>query len=113
VLHYKSSTKSFEEIHPKGIGIGLNDKGVFEETLEEVSIETGGGDILALYTDGITETMNSLREQYGEKRLETIIGRNADKSADELKKMIINDLRLFRGDTAAHDDLTLVLLKAK
>ncbi len=112
VLHYKNNTQSFEEIHPKGIGIGLNDKGVFEETLEEVNVSTERGDILALYTDGITETMNSLKEQYGEKRLEYIIKKNADKPVEDIKKIIINDLKYFRGDAAAQDDLTLVLLKA-
>lgn len=113
VLHYKSGSASFEEVHAKGIGIGLNDKGVFEDTLEEVSIITESGDILVLYTDGVTETMNSFRAQYGEKRLEKIIGKNSDKSVDEIKKLIINDIKYFRGDTDAHDDLTLVLLKAK
>lgn len=113
VLHYKAGSASFEEVHPRGIGIGLNDKGVFEDTLEEVAIITESGDILVLYTDGLTETMNSFREQYGEKRLEKIIGKNSDKSADEIKKLIINDIKYFRGDTAAHDDLTLVLLKAR
>jgi sigma-B regulation protein RsbU (phosphoserine phosphatase) len=113
VLHYKSGSDSFEEIHSKGIGIGLNDKGVFEDTLEEVSITTESNDILAMYTDGVTETMNSFREQYGEKRLEKVIRKNSDKSVHELKKLIINDLKYFRGNTAAHDDLTLVLLKAR
>jgi sigma-B regulation protein RsbU (phosphoserine phosphatase) len=112
-LHYKSGSGSFEEIHPKGIGIGLNDKGVFEETLEEVTISTESDDILVLYTDGVTETMNSLREQYGEKRLEKIIRENSAKPVDEIKRMVINDLKYFKGDTPVHDDLTLVLLKAK
>ena len=94
VLHYKSGSGSFEAIHPKGIGIGLNDKGVFEDTLEEVSISTESNDILVLYTDGVTETMNHRREQYGEKRLEKIISENSDKSVDEIKKRLTKN-RIF------------------
>jgi len=69
LLHYKKNENIFVEINPKGIGIGFNDKGLFEKTLAEEKVKTEQNDILCFYTDGITEAMNQFRGQFGIERL--------------------------------------------
>ncbi len=113
LLVYRNSTKEFEEINPKGIGIGLNDKGIFEKTLEEKSVEISEGDIACLYTDGITETMNSYKSEFGIDNLKSVIKNNSHLEVDEIKKRIILAINQFRGNTASHDDLTIILMKVK
>jgi len=113
VLHYKKSKNEFAVLNPKGMGIGLNDKGMFEKVLEEETLETEKGDILFFYTDGVTEMMNMARLQFGEERIKRIIMENADKSAEEIKEKILQTIKRFQGDAPVNDDLTLVLLKAK
>ncbi len=113
LLVYRKSTKEFEEINPKGIGIGLNDKGIFEKTIEEANVDTESGDIACFYTDGITESMNSMRKEFGLDNLKNVIKNNAHLEVDEIKKKIINAVYNFRENAASQDDLTIILLKAK
>lgn len=113
VLHYKKSSNEFAVLNPKGMGIGLNDKGMFEKVLAEETLETEKDDILFFYTDGVTEMMNVARLQFGEERIKNIIKENADKSAEEIKEKILQTIKRFQGDAPVNDDLTLILLKAK
>ncbi|MFA3782365.1 PP2C family protein-serine/threonine phosphatase [Melioribacteraceae bacterium 4301-Me] len=111
-LYYKNKAKKLEEINVFGIGIGLNDKGIFERTLSETTIQPEKDDIVIFYTDGITETMNYRKEIFGEKNLQKIIVDNSQNSANEIKNIIINSVDSFRKGTNQSDDLTLVVLKA-
>jgi len=113
VLHYKYAEDSFEEISPKGLGIGLNDKGTFEKILEESKVTPKKNDLLIFYTDGLTETMNNRRKQFGLNTLKRIIKQNADYSTDKIKDEILNEVAIFRGDASKSDDLTLIILKRK
>ncbi len=113
VLIYSSGKEEFTEINPKGIGIGLNDKGVFEKTLAVEKHKADPGDIIIIYTDGITETMNVNKIQFGLENLKSLVKDNAAKSAKEITNTVFRYLSYYRGDTASHDDSTLIVLKVK
>jgi sigma-B regulation protein RsbU (phosphoserine phosphatase) len=113
VLHFKKSSKSFDELNPNGIGIGFNDRGTFEKTIEEIKVKPEEGDILCFFTDGLTETMNIRKIQFGQDRLKRIISDNADKNVGEIKFQILREIEFFRGNAPQHDDLTMILLKSK
>ena len=113
LLHYKKSENKFVDINPKGIGIGFNDRGMFEKTLAEEKVKTECGDILCFYTDGVTEAMNHAKVQFGQARLEKVIEENCDKPIDEIKTIIIQTVNGFRGTAEVNDDISIVLLKAK
>ena len=112
-IHFKSNTKAFIELNPNGIGIGFNDKGLFEKTLSEKTIKCEPNDILCFYTDGVTEAMNIRKIQFGTERLEKIIAENSEKSVAEIKEKILETINRFRGNAEINDDLSIVLLKAK
>lgn len=69
------------------------------------------GDIVVLYTDGITEAENADGELYGLKRLTDIVKENWQKSAEEIKQLVLDDLWNYIGQHIIHDDVTLVILK--
>jgi sigma-B regulation protein RsbU (phosphoserine phosphatase) len=71
------------------------------------------GDGVVLYTDGITEVENLAKELYDIDRLCNIISRNWDKSAEEVKQAVIEDITGYIGKQKVYDDLTLVVLKQK
>lgn len=112
-LYFNSASNSFKMINPKGIGIGLKDNGLFEKTLEEEVIKPSTNDIIIFYTDGLTEAMNERKTQFGIERLQTLIKNNKDKTAVELKELIIREIKNFIGNDYQHDDLTFIILKAK
>lgn len=112
LIHFERSTGECRELIPSGIGIGLNEGGIFSRVLEEKELVTHPGDIIVFYTDGVTEAMDSYKMLYGEERLKNIICSNSHKSAAELKEIIIDSVQSFRGAAIPNDDTTLVVLKS-
>lgn len=110
-FHFKSKLKEISVLNPTGLGIGLNDKGLFEQTLEEFTFSPEKNDIILFYSDGLTETMNTFRDLLGEENVKRIIKNNSDKSAEEIKKALLNAVETFRGAAAQNDDITIVILK--
>jgi sigma-B regulation protein RsbU (phosphoserine phosphatase) len=98
---------------PDGMVLGLNfDRGEkFIAALEEVSVPLEIGDMVALFTDGISEAMNAEEDMFGENRLSTLIEEHADLPFDELRERILREVRDFTGEAGPHDDMTLILLR--
>ena len=72
------------------------------------------GDILLLYTDGVTEAMNAREDMFGEDRLKTLfldVGQQ-DLRARQIVETIKDEIMLFSGPEQQHDDLTIVVVKA-
>ncbi len=68
------------------------------------------GDILALYTDGVTEAFNDAEEEFGEQRLIETLRRHRELSSQHLVKTIVDDVQRF-SPHEQHDDLTLIVAK--
>ena len=98
---------------PDGLVLGLkiDDGQRFDSLLEEVTLRLGIGDVVLLFTDGVSEAMNAAGEPFGEERLAALVGEHGDLPFEELRERIVREIRAFVGDTGLHDDLTLVLLK--
>jgi serine phosphatase RsbU (regulator of sigma subunit) len=69
------------------------------------------GDILVLYTDGVTEARNSLGEEFGVERLATQIRRGHTLSADALMNRILENITDFARDVGFEDDATILVVK--
>lgn len=98
-------------MQPKGVAIGMSKGEAFNKVMEEATIKLEKGDVLVLYTDGITEAQNEEGEFYDEKRLFKLIKREKTNSAKELRDLIIEDVRTFIGGALQYDDMTLVVIK--
>jgi sigma-B regulation protein RsbU (phosphoserine phosphatase) len=110
-IYYCRATETCSLLTPKGIGIGLTDINTFNNNLEQLELGMSKGDMLILYTDGLTETMNESGMFFSEARLLEIVNGNAYKSADQVKDCIIEAVREFMGYKPVKDDLTLIVLK--
>jgi serine phosphatase RsbU (regulator of sigma subunit) len=71
------------------------------------------GDVLVLYTDGVTEAENSLGEEFGLERLSDLIRRGHMLSADGLMTHILESVRDFSRDVGFEDDATILVVKFK
>jgi Stage II sporulation protein E (SpoIIE) len=69
------------------------------------------GDLLVLYSDGVTEAPNASEEEFGEVRLLATIQESAHKSPVEIRDEILRRVRLFIGAREIQDDLTLVAVR--
>ncbi|MFQ5632631.1 MAG: PP2C family protein-serine/threonine phosphatase, partial [bacterium] len=78
---------------------------------ETASIRLRTGDNLLLYTDGVTETMNTEKAEYGEMHLQDVFEHNRSSSAQAILDAIIEDLSDFGAADSSQDDRTMVVLK--
>jgi sigma-B regulation protein RsbU (phosphoserine phosphatase) len=108
-----SSSRSPLLLTPDGLVLGLQlDEGrTFTRLLEEMTLPLGPGDVFVLYTDGMSEAMNSDGDCFGDARLADVVGAHADLPADELRERILRDVDGFTGSAPQHDDMTMVLLR--
>lgn len=97
----------FEELNSGGTCLGF-----FEETpYEEGSLTLLPGDVLLLYTDGVTEAMNRKGDLFGEARLYSTLSSLLAKDARSIQDALLDSIRAFSGGTPQADDITTVLLK--
>ncbi|MGE0394108.1 MAG: SpoIIE family protein phosphatase [Vicinamibacterales bacterium] len=98
---------------PEGmvLGLDLSDSGMFARLLEEDVLALAPGDVVLLFTDGVTEAMNSRQEYFGEARLVAALEAMRDQPLAALKGGLLRRLRAFVGEAEQHDDMTLVLLR--
>ncbi len=69
------------------------------------------GDVLILYTDGVTEAMNGDYEEFGIEPLQEIFAAAPPKSAKEATEMVFNAIKEFVGDTPQSDDITCLVIR--
>jgi serine phosphatase RsbU (regulator of sigma subunit) len=72
----------------------------------------GAGDVLALYTDGATESFNDADEEFGESGILSSLKRNRDQSSPEIAKAVLADVQGFAAGEQ-HDDITLMVAKCR
>jgi sigma-B regulation protein RsbU (phosphoserine phosphatase) len=71
------------------------------------------GDLLLLCTDGLVEQVDDAKEQYGVRRLISVLKRCAGKDPRGIKDELLSDVARHRGTQPQHDDITLLLLEYK
>jgi len=74
-------------------------------------IQLEQGDTLLLFTDGVTEAMNSEYEEYSERRLLQAIKDNSFNNCQDLIHLIKSDINTFVGQTEQSDDITMLAIK--
>ncbi len=94
-----------------GFPIGLEED--IAELVNQVTVPLNAGDVVILYTDGITEAENIDRQLYGQERLCEISQQNWQKTAQEIRQAVIEDVLQFIGQQKVYDDITLLVIKQK
>lgn len=78
---------------------------------QEICLPLEPGDIVFLYTDGVSEAQNVNDELYGEDRLADLLIAGKDLAAADLLSSLLEDIAQFRGKADQNDDITAILLK--
>jgi sigma-B regulation protein RsbU (phosphoserine phosphatase) len=86
--------------------------GVIEDvTWEQRTIHLGAGDLLVLYTDGITDAENEQGVFFGEERLLQTIKVHHERSAQGVQDALMAEVHKFVGDASQFDDIALMIVK--
>lgn len=110
VVRCNGSVERFDTID-LGFPIGLDAN--IAEFVAETIVQLHSGDVVVLYTDGITEAENMDKVLYGLERLIEVIQINWQQTATEIRHAVIDDVRSHIGEQKVFDDITLLVLKQK
>ena len=102
-----------KEINSKGIGLGLDNAKLFDANLQEIEMKLSSGDIFLFYSDGLTEAMNSFKEEFGLPNVKRILKENTGKHSVDVQRNLIDEVKAFKGNAEQNDDITLVTIKIK
>jgi sigma-B regulation protein RsbU (phosphoserine phosphatase) len=94
-----------------GFPIGLEEN--VAEFLSQEEIDLHSGDVVVLYTDGVTEAEDEQGIQYGLERFCKVIQQHRHLSALDIRQSLIDDLRQYIGQQQIYDDITLLIMKQK
>jgi len=96
-----------KELSNAGIAMSMIEQ--FEYPEDTINIDRG--DMLVIYSDGITEAINESNEEYGEERLCKLACSFRGKSANNIMDEIVKEVSLFSGTQPQFDDITLMIIK--
>lgn len=94
-------------LRSRGIALGVVDR----LSPEPVFLELQAGDVLLLYTDGMTDALNASGEEFGMSRLQAALAQSRHLDAEGIADTLMQAVDEFIGDEATFDDQTLVVLK--
>ncbi|MFH2131696.1 MAG: SpoIIE family protein phosphatase [bacterium] len=107
IIVYRASLNKTEIIPTKGTWLGIADD--IKDYLEDQTVEIEDGDLILLFTDGITEAENSDGEMYGQVRLENALNEYADLPVAKILDKIVNEVKDFQKEQM--DDMTLIVIR--
>jgi sigma-B regulation protein RsbU (phosphoserine phosphatase) len=104
---FVASVAPVEELATGGTIIGM----FAQASYEEARIELRSGDVLMLFSDGVSEAHNPAEEEFGEERLRELLRKVAELPVNEMCTAVMQELKKWMLDAPQHDDLTYVLMK--
>ncbi len=104
---YRAVDQRCTTIDADGMLLGVVDNLHFDQG----GVRLGSGDILVLYTDGVTEAKNDAGEQFGQERLYRLVQQNGKMTAQGLLDEVYRQLYRHISDAAQSDDFTTVIMK--
>jgi sigma-B regulation protein RsbU (phosphoserine phosphatase) len=93
----------------EGVAIGLLAGDEFHVTEQQIILSTD--DKLVLYTDGLSDVLNSAEELFDRRRLESLLRSNSNREPEALCDAVFAALDRYRGDTEQFDDMTLLVVE--
>ncbi|UCB52873.1 MAG: SpoIIE family protein phosphatase [Candidatus Zixiibacteriota bacterium] len=96
-----------EDLEASGVPIGTFDIPGWKEDI----VEFGVGDLLFMFTDGISEATDEDGQMYEEERLQRFLLDSRDRSPRELTKAVLDEVNDFRGGAPQSDDITMIVLR--
>jgi sigma-B regulation protein RsbU (phosphoserine phosphatase) len=101
------ATGQFQELTAQGFLLGALPGVEFEER----EIAVAPGDLVVLYTDGVTEAMDANGQMFGEDRLQETLAAHAGASPHQIVEAVVDAVRAFAGGIAQSDDLALLVIR--
>jgi phosphoserine phosphatase RsbU/P len=113
VLYFHAADNTTEYLRDKGIALGMVRNKSYATFIQPYEFSYRSGDIMVLYTDGITEAKNDKNEEFGYERLAATLLEVKTALPKDIQEHLINRLYEFSGTKNINDDYTTMIVKFK
>ena len=110
-LLYKQESQTVTPVKSPGMVVGIDSGNVFDRLTADFAIRLERDDCLVLYTDGVTEALNTEGDEFGLERTIQAVRASASNGAPAIVKKLIGDVRDFTGSHPQNDDITLIAIR--
>jgi phosphoserine phosphatase RsbU/P len=110
-LLYQRSSDTVTLLKTPGMVLGIDSGSVFDRLTSDVAVPLERDDCLVLYTDGVTEAINTEGNEFGLERTIESVRASATTGAAAIVTRLIDDLRSFVGSHPQNDDITLIAIR--
>jgi len=111
ILYNRDRRPALQVHDSKGMALGMDAGPIFRDSIEELEIVLRPGDLLVQYTDGVTESMNAQREEFGLRRLSQVIEEHGHDEAEYVLWKIEKAIEQWTGGAPQKDDVTMIAVK--
>lgn len=112
-LIYRCLDGRVDVVEPPGMAAGIDDGEVFDRSLSDHGVHLETGDVLLLYTDGVTEAADSAENEFGLERLRDVLAANASQGAQAVVEAVSEAIARFTGAVPQSDDITLIAVEKR
>lgn len=110
-LYHNALTNTTDYIQDKGLGLGIMRNKAYVKFIATTQMPYHIGDIILLYTDGISEAKNRSNEEYGYERLKNFFAQHKHLPLEEIQSKLIDDVYTFCEGLPPSDDYTSLIIK--
>jgi sigma-B regulation protein RsbU (phosphoserine phosphatase) len=110
-LLYKQQSQSVTPVKSPGMVLGIDSGNVFDRITTDFAVPLERDDCLILYTDGVTEALDTEGDEFGLDRTIQSVRASAADGAQAIVKRVIDDVRNFTGSQPQNDDITLIAIR--
>ena len=110
-LLYKRQLQRVTPVKSPGMVLGIDSGNVFDRLTVDFAVPLERDDCLVLYTDGVTEALNTEGDEFGLGRAIESVRASATDGAQAIVKRVIDDVHNFIGSTPQNDDITLIAIR--
>jgi serine phosphatase RsbU (regulator of sigma subunit) len=103
------ATGGTERLEMGGLILGIDASAIFQSG----SVTLAPGDLLALFTDGVTEAQGAGEELFGDERIEATLRLNRERRSEEVLNALIAAVKEYEGERGPSDDLTAIVVKVE
>ena len=104
---FRAATGNIEELRPDAFALGMFDGACYHAR----SLHLDSGDILVVYSDGLTDAENQREEMFGEERLLELMRQEAPAGSHALEQKLLLAIEEFTQGTPQTDDITFVVVE--
>ena len=110
-LLYKRATQNITALKPPGMALGIDSGSVFDRVTGDFAVTLERDDCLVLYTDGVTEALDSEGDEFGVDRTIQSVRSSAQDGAAGIVARLVDDVQNFATGTPQNDDITLIAIR--